>query len=367
MGLIQKIATLAIHKIDEPPLQVRKTLPPRLPHAEELALARRVIDPYAERVLKEGGEAEKVRTLEALARIEPERVLELIQQKKVFSIPFFNGMIGLQVAIGMMDESIDEALAVLEGLEDPAAKAIGYIEASKNLGDKNRPRAIEVLDRALLNARAAKEPDGIKLVLMGQVAELFLDLGQAERGRAILREGEALAKQLPRAGFVGYARGAFAEELVQIDVEAALALTKDLADAREFDRHHGNIAHELAGRDPAAVRACAGDGQGSIAARACTPCGSSIAWRRLTSPVPAAWRNRSATTASKGIALGMMALRLAEAGKDSARPAARKCIRIARATRRRSARRNQTASTRSARDRGRSAAGRRARRPRARR
>ena len=86
---------------------------------------------------------------------------------------------------------------------------------------------------------------------MGKVAERFLDLGQAERGRAILREGEALAKQLPKAGWVGYARGAFAEELVQVDLEAALALTKDLADAGQFDRHHGNIAHELAGRDPA--------------------------------------------------------------------------------------------------------------------
>ena len=192
-----------------------------------------------------------MRTLEALARIEPERVLELIQQKKVFDVPFFNGMIGLRVAIGLMEESVDEALAVLEGLEDPAAKAIGYIDASNKLDAENRARALEVLDRALLNARAAKEPDGIRLLLMGQVAERFLDLGQAERGRAILREGEALAKQLPKAGWVGYARGAFAEELVQIDLEAALALTKDLADAREFDRHHGNIAHELAGRDPA--------------------------------------------------------------------------------------------------------------------
>ena len=35
----------------------------------------------------------------------------------------------------MMDESMDDALAVLEGLEDPAAKAIGFIEASNRLGD----------------------------------------------------------------------------------------------------------------------------------------------------------------------------------------------------------------------------------------
>ena len=243
--------TLAIHKVDEPPRLMRKTLPPPLPHPEEVALARRLLDPYAERVLKQGGEAGEgaharspgAHRARARDRVDP--------AKKVFTAPFFNGMIGLRVATGLMDESVDEALAVLEGLEEPAAKAIGFIEREQETGRRKPDPALEVLDRALLNARAAKEPDGIKLLLMGQVAEQFLDLGQTERGRAILREGEALAKQLPKAGWVGYARGAFAEELVQIDLEGALALTKDLADARGFDRHHGNIAHELAGRDPA--------------------------------------------------------------------------------------------------------------------
>src|SRR4029077_1734951 len=118
-----------------------------------------------------------------LARIEPERVLALIQ-KKVFNVPFLNAMIGLRVATGLMDESVDEALAVLEGLEEPASKAIGYIDASNKLGAQNQAKALEVLEPALLNARAAKEPDGIRLLLTGQVAERFLDLGQAERGRA---------------------------------------------------------------------------------------------------------------------------------------------------------------------------------------
>ena len=66
----------------------------------------------------------------------------------MFTAPFFNGMIGLRVAIGLMDESVDEALAVLEGLEDPASKAIGFIDASHKLGAQDRARALEVLDRA---------------------------------------------------------------------------------------------------------------------------------------------------------------------------------------------------------------------------
>ena len=68
-------------------------------------------------------------------------MLELIQQKKVSAVPFFNGMIGLQLASGLMEESVDEALTVLEGLEDPGSKAIGFIDASKKLGDRDRADA----------------------------------------------------------------------------------------------------------------------------------------------------------------------------------------------------------------------------------
>ncbi len=310
--------TLAIRKVSEPPVLMRKTLPPALPRQEEIALARRLIDPYAERVFKQGDEGEKVRTLEALARIEPERVLELIEQKKVFSAPFFNGMIGLQVALGMMDESVDEALAVLEGVEDPGAKAIGCIIASRKIGLQKRAQAIDVLERALLNAKAAREPDGIRLLLMGQVAEGFLDVGQAERGRALLREGETVAKQFPKGGWAGYARGAFAEELVQIDVEAALGLTKDLDDPREFDRHHGNIAHELGSRDPARAEAVLMMVRDRLQRDLYTV---RVVYRMA--PVDLARARRLAEAIGddglKGFGLGMMALRLSEARKEAAR------------------------------------------------
>jgi hypothetical protein len=309
--------TVAIHRRDDPPRVTRKTLSPPLPRTEELALARRLVDPYAALVLKQGGNPEKVPTLEVLARIEPERVLELVQ-KKVFNIPFLDNMIGLRVATGMMVENVDDALAVLEGLDDPGAKAMGYLKAAKALGTPNRARALEVLDLALLNARAAKEPEGINLLLTGQVAEQLLDLGEAERGRTLLRAGEATAKQLPSVGWVGYARGAFAEELAQVDLTAALALTKDLGDAREFDRHHGNIAHELAGRDPAAaervlamIKAPAQRDQPAVR----------VTYRMAPLDLPRARRLAESITDDvlKGFALGMMALRLAEAGKDSAR------------------------------------------------
>ncbi len=242
--------TVALAKTTEPPRVVLKTLPPFVPRDQELKLARRLLHPYAERVLKDGRDPDKVRTLQALAAVEPERCLDLIQ-KGAFKNPFLDGMIGQIVAMNMMEDDLDDALTVLESLNDPGSKVLGYIRASTKLGARKPAQAVEVLDRALLNARAAQGPDGIRVVMMGKVAEQFLDLGQTERGKAILREGEAKAKQFPNAGWVAFARGSFAEELAQIDLDAALELTKDLADPRAFNRHHGNIAHELAGRNPA--------------------------------------------------------------------------------------------------------------------
>ena len=160
-------------------------------------------------------------------------------------------------------------------------------------------------------------PDGIKLLLLGQVAEGFLDLGQADRGRALARRGSR-GEAASQGGWVAYARGAFAEELVQVDLEAALALTKELSDAREFDRHHGNIAHELGGRDPAQaerVLAMVKDRfqRDLYAVR--------VVYRMA--PLDLARARRIAGSISdqslKGYALGLMALRLAEAGKGPAR------------------------------------------------
>jgi hypothetical protein len=229
--------------------QEMKTLPPPLPHEEELALARRLLDPYADRALKEGDEGAKVRTLEVLALIEPARVLERIDRAPS-AMAMLNDMLRLRVAQGLLATSPDEALAVIEAAGDAATRAMGLIEAVDARTGADPARTRDLLDRALVQARAAKDP-ALRLLVLGQVGERLLDLGEAARSEALLREGQGLAQELPTAAFAGYARGAFAEELAQIDLPAALALTKDLADAREFDRHHGNIAHELAGRDPA--------------------------------------------------------------------------------------------------------------------
>jgi hypothetical protein len=102
---------------------------------------------------------------------------------------------------------------------------------------------------ALVTVRAVKEPE-MRLAGIALIAEKLLDLGEQKRGEKLLRDELETARQLGTAAFAGYARGAFAEKLGLVDVPAALELIKGLQDADEFDRHHGNLAHELAGKMP---------------------------------------------------------------------------------------------------------------------
>jgi hypothetical protein len=224
------------------------TLPSLLPHDEELALARKLLGPHAERALKEGDEGAKIRTLEALARVEPAKALDALQN---VDDGFLKDMIRSRVVGGLLDESLDEALAIVESMSGPAVRAMDLLKAAEALPESQRARKLELIDRALVSARTASEPTGINVLLMGSVARHWLDMGEADRARDLLRQTTKEAEGLPNAAWGAYAKGAFAEQLALVDPKTALTLIDGLQDAREFDRHHGNMAHMLAGRDPA--------------------------------------------------------------------------------------------------------------------
>jgi hypothetical protein len=305
--------TLALERRGGPPAVALATLPPALPHGEELELARRVLEPYATAVLKSSKEEDKIRVVEALARTEPARVLELLE-RGTFTQPFFDLMFRMRVVESLRGDSPDEAAAVAESIKDSAARAMALVKTSDALPPAERARQLELLARAVVPARAATDP-AFKVLALAQIGERWLDLGERAKGEALLREGQALAVALPTAAFAGYSRGNFAEELAQIDLPAALELTRDLSEPREFDRHHGNIAHELAGRDPAEadrVLAMVRDRhqRDHYAVR--------VAYRMGPLDLPRARRLATAIDdpSLRGYALGMVALHLIETGAN---------------------------------------------------
>jgi hypothetical protein len=243
-------ADITLARTDEPPDRALKSLPPPVPREEALALARRLLDPAVEAIRPTGDPSLPLRTLEALARVDPAAALEKLDGG-VLREPFLVNIVRHRVAEALLDDSPDEALAVIETMDDPAFRTRDLMRVAGRLAATDRPAALAALDRALLAARTAQEPTGIRVLLLGQVAEQWLDLGERDRAAALLREAQPDAAALPDEAWAAYAKGAFAEELAQIDPPAALGLVKDLKDPFEFDRHHGNIAHELAAIQPA--------------------------------------------------------------------------------------------------------------------
>ncbi len=231
------------------------TLPPPLPRADELALARGVIGPFAERVLKEKGvdSSTAFRTLNALAAVDPARVLEAIAAKP-FKEGWFNDSLRSDAAKAMLAEAPDEALAVVESIESAERRSYAFADLCDRLPRDDRAGKLRLLDRTLLAARAVPDP-AHKIVGIATIAEHWIDLGETDRAAKLLREFEPVARALSTKGWDAYARGHFAKELSQIDPPAALKLIEVLGEGEDFepDRYRLNIAQELAGRDPAAA------------------------------------------------------------------------------------------------------------------
>lgn len=246
----QNSLELAITRSGEPVERPGQTLPRRLTKEARAALARRVLAPCLEQGVA-ASEGETLRVMEAFAAADPAALLDRLE-KSPSENPFIVGMLKRSAAQALAIDDLDEALAVVESIADPMPRAMTYLDVVDTLSNEQSERKLELLGQASVVARQIGEP-AMKAIILGQTAERLLDAGQREQATALLREGETIAKQLPLDAFGGYARGAFAEELVQIDQPAALELMKGLSDVGEFDRHHGNAAHELAAADPAAA------------------------------------------------------------------------------------------------------------------
>jgi hypothetical protein len=240
---------VALTQSGEPPAARMTTLATPRPRKEERELARKAIGPYAERAVKEGNESTRLRVLEVLAQADPGRVLEILETK-IFANPWFDDYLRRACAKALWEDSHEEALAVVEAMQSPEWRARGHLDACDALPATDRKARIEQVDQALLQARGITEGDH-RVQSLGQVAEHYLDLGEVEKGTKLLRETLPAARELPKTGWGGYARGSFEEELAQIDRATALQLLHGVDEAQTLpDRHRINMAQEVASRDP---------------------------------------------------------------------------------------------------------------------
>ena len=306
---------LRLTRLDEGPDTSMRTLTPAQP---ALARARSVLAPYVERVLSHGDHATRVRTLELLARIDPKRVLALIDARGVEDAWFADHL--RQTAAGglIRANAAEEALVVLGSIRDVRWRAQGYLDAADALPPTSRALKGEWVEHALRDARTIRDPSSRVIALAG-VAGRLIDLGESDRATLLLADSRLLAESLSGATSGGRARASFAECLALVDPAPALAMTDILVDPGAFDRSRLKIARSMAGQDPAqASRVLDTLRDPRVAAGALPALCHAMARldahraRRLIA------QTRSADACLPAYALGMMALAVADADKPEA-------------------------------------------------
>jgi hypothetical protein len=251
---------VTLTRAGDPPAISYRTLDSPLPITAEKALARRVFEPYAERVLAVGKYPEKYRVMVDAVQIDPAAVVERLESIKLTEALHLN-LARVQLAEALAKENLDEALAQAEAGTDADTRAWCYLGICDVLRDLAKPRLRELTDQALLNARAMKSPAD-RVMFFGRIADKLIDLGDKERARRLLAETEELARPTVKgikAG--GYNLGIAAEALARLDLPAALKMIDDLArEAKKNDkvdrayvfvRIYGAMAYKIAADAPA--------------------------------------------------------------------------------------------------------------------
>jgi hypothetical protein len=239
----------ALARFNEPPARTMTTLPSPLPLEERRKLARRVLDPYLVKVLAKGTDTAKSWALRSLMAIDPAAALEALE-RTTFERPRVQSSLRRMLAKELARDDLEEATAVAESIAAPSTRAGALVELSDELPSAQRTRKVELLDRALVSARAESEPV-LRLWQLGEVAERLLELGEAERAKALFAEGRAVAEKL--AATTDWRRIAFIFRLGRVDLPAALALAEGIDGPNDRCLLFGNIAARLAASDPAAA------------------------------------------------------------------------------------------------------------------
>jgi hypothetical protein len=135
-----------------------------------------------------GDDTTKYRVLVSLAQIDPTRTVELIDTHGKGKPEFLLDQLRSVVAVGLAGESPEEAASIAETIKDPATISWSFTEIVDKLPARARAQKVDLLAQAQLQACGSSQP-GLKLRVLGRIADRWLDLGETERAQKLLREG----------------------------------------------------------------------------------------------------------------------------------------------------------------------------------
>ena len=159
----------------------------------------RLLEPSLQAVLGHAGDNPRWRYLRLAARLDPLRVLELLE-KHPFGDPSADSTIRQMVAAELLATDSNEAESIVNAIASPERRAYAYVFLADALPAGERDRRRGFLDLATVQARA---PAGAgidpqkRLNELARVAGAWMNFGDVESARPLIREGLELVAALP--------------------------------------------------------------------------------------------------------------------------------------------------------------------------
>lgn len=230
---------------DGPPVTTLRSLSSPLSRAEERTMGREFLQPLLSKSYPQSAGVDANAAMLALARIDPERMLDRIEQRVVRP----DAVMGY-VILGQFEIAPDAAIATIRDDVSPASRAAGWLVLDRYRPAADLARRADFLEKSLADARQVAPAQRIRL--LGLIADRWLERGSLEKARPILLEGRDAIAGLP-ADRSFFEFEAFAEVLAVVDLPAATAIFErrgrtnvSQPDAAMIDRHKAGAAVRIA-------------------------------------------------------------------------------------------------------------------------
>jgi hypothetical protein len=237
-------------RTSEPPDRMITPQPAPISREESRALARRLLEPSLQAALEKGDDRPKWDCLRIVSRIDPGRVLELLE-KHPFQNAGMESSIRKMVATELLATDPSAAESIVKALPIAEGRPWAYVELAEALPDEDRARKRKLLELATDDvhdpAFAPRDAES-RRVRLGQLVRAWLNLGDVDKARPLVREGLELVGVLPK---MRQFDDRFLSTAARIEPDRVLSLIGNLSSAAERRPYYARIAESLAYEHPA--------------------------------------------------------------------------------------------------------------------
>ncbi len=178
---------LTLVRMSESPDRAMTALDEPIPLDQARALASRVLEPCLQDVPENGRANDNKEALAALSTFDLDRALKLFKKGLVADQRSAN-LLRVELARRLAEQDAAGAEALIEKITDSALRAEGLLTLAKAIPASRRDQRRRLLERVVPVVRGMPDTSE-KIPPIADIAEAWLELGEAEKARNVLNEG----------------------------------------------------------------------------------------------------------------------------------------------------------------------------------